>query len=301
MKTSVALCTYNGEKYLSRQLDSILYQTVAVDEIIWCDDSSSDKTWEIAEKYKEKHPSVFKIFRNEKNLGYVGNFEKALSLCNGEIVFLCDQDDIWEKNKVEAVQLKFKNNHKVNVVVHNLELLENDKRYNYWETIKFNSKIENHQLFERLIDKGNIFPGMSMALKNKYLKTLLPLKKINHIIIHDQEIIIKATHDNCVYLIQETLGTYRLHENQSIGLKNFKKIKTDITDHDVYLKFKNIETVDRMIEKLSLHSNTKIFYLQTCNKILKDYLNQFHFFEKIYQLLRLKYIYKIKKISIPEK
>ena len=87
MKTSVALCTFNGEKYLRKQLDSILEQTVAVDEIVVCDDLSTDATLSILNQYKETFPNIFKIHANEKNLRSVKNFEKAISLCENEIVF----------------------------------------------------------------------------------------------------------------------------------------------------------------------------------------------------------------------
>jgi glycosyltransferase involved in cell wall biosynthesis len=97
---SVAICTYNGEKFLKQQLDSILLQTVCVNEIIICDDISTDSTIEILEAYQNKYPSLIKIFRNEKTLMTVKNFEKAITLTTGDIIFLADQDDIWCLNKV---------------------------------------------------------------------------------------------------------------------------------------------------------------------------------------------------------
>lgn len=99
MKTSVALCTYNGEKYIKEQLDSILNQTKKVDEIIVCDDCSSDKTVEILNHYSSTNPGLFKIYINEQNLRSVKNFEKAITLCTGDIIFLSDQDDFWVNEK----------------------------------------------------------------------------------------------------------------------------------------------------------------------------------------------------------
>ena len=101
-KISVALCTYNGEKYLHQQIDSILNQTVPVHEIVVCDDGSNDQTSKILTQYQTKFPEVFKIHFNTENLRSVKNFEKAISLCTGDIIFLSDQDDIWEENKVEV-------------------------------------------------------------------------------------------------------------------------------------------------------------------------------------------------------
>ena len=104
MTKSVALCTYNGEKYLKEQLDSILSQEIPVDEIVICDDCSTDETTLIIKEYESQFPNVFCVFINAENLGYVRNFEKALSFCTGEIIFLCDQDDLWRKDKTQKIR-----------------------------------------------------------------------------------------------------------------------------------------------------------------------------------------------------
>jgi len=95
---SVALCTYNGEKYIKAQLDSILKQTYEALEIIICDDRSSDTTLEILRSYED---SRIKIHENKTNLGLELNFLNAISLCQGEYISLSDQDDVWAKNKIE--------------------------------------------------------------------------------------------------------------------------------------------------------------------------------------------------------
>ena len=101
MKISVALCTYNGEKFLKKQIDSILSQTIKVDEIVVCDDRSQDGTHDILNGYQSQYPDVFRVFINDENLRSVKNFEKAISKCTGDLIFLSDQDDIWIPEKVE--------------------------------------------------------------------------------------------------------------------------------------------------------------------------------------------------------
>jgi glycosyltransferase involved in cell wall biosynthesis len=96
---SIALCTYNGEKYLIEQLDTLVNQTYPKLEIIVVDDCSSDKTITILNDYLSKFPFI-KLYQNEQNLGYIKNFEKAISLCNGELIALADQDDVWDLNKL---------------------------------------------------------------------------------------------------------------------------------------------------------------------------------------------------------
>ena len=91
---SVALCTYNGERFLQEQLDSIAMQTWTPDEVVVGDDGSSDSTLEILERWKQSVPFSVRIERNERNLGFAKNFESTLSRCTGDVVFLCDQDDV---------------------------------------------------------------------------------------------------------------------------------------------------------------------------------------------------------------
>ncbi len=99
----IAMTTYNGEKYLKEQIDSILNQTVSDFELIVCDDVSSDSTMDILNDYAEKDDRVH-VFRNEENLGFLKNFEKAIRICldrGAEYVALSDQDDVWMPTKID--------------------------------------------------------------------------------------------------------------------------------------------------------------------------------------------------------
>lgn len=99
---SIAFCTYNGAAYLQEQLASVLEQTYSHLEIIIVDDCSTDDTWEILKQYESRDNRV-KIFRNSKQLGINKNFEQAVLKASGEFVAFCDQDDVWEKNKIEVL------------------------------------------------------------------------------------------------------------------------------------------------------------------------------------------------------
>lgn len=105
MKTSVVMATYNGAKYIVEQLDSILNQTRSVDEVIICDDVSSDETVSIVRQYinEKKLNSNWKLYVNEKNLGFADNFNRAVNLADGEYIFFSDQDDIWDKDKIRIM------------------------------------------------------------------------------------------------------------------------------------------------------------------------------------------------------
>ncbi len=105
MKISVAMAVYNGEKYLIEQLDSIREQTRRVDEVIICDDRSNDASAEIIEGYIQQYKlgDSWSFCVNEENLGYATNFITALQKTSGDIVFFCDQDDIWILDRVEKM------------------------------------------------------------------------------------------------------------------------------------------------------------------------------------------------------
>jgi glycosyltransferase involved in cell wall biosynthesis len=103
LRVSVVLATYNGENFLQDQLVSIADQTRTPDELIVCDDCSADSTIEILEQFKRIAPFDVQIYRNPENIGYARNFEQAIGLATGDFVFLCDQDDFWNENKISTM------------------------------------------------------------------------------------------------------------------------------------------------------------------------------------------------------
>lgn len=116
---SIAMCTYNGAGFLQQQLDSLINQTYRPDEIIICDDCSQDHSVQIALNFARQNPDIdIKVIQNLKNLGYVKNFEKAISLCTQDIIFLCDQDDLWEPIKIETVVAVFDAEPDVGLALH---------------------------------------------------------------------------------------------------------------------------------------------------------------------------------------
>ncbi len=96
---SIALCTYNGERYLRSQLESLLHQEHAELEVVAVDDGSSDGTVAILEEHARRDPRV-RVHRNPENLGHRRNFDRALGLCRGELIAPCDQDDVWRPEKL---------------------------------------------------------------------------------------------------------------------------------------------------------------------------------------------------------
>src|SRR5258708_26884212 len=104
---SVAMCTYNGAKFVQEQLRSIVAQSAPVQEIIICDDGSADESCAIVDAFSREHPGIIRLYRNSTRLGYSQNFAQAISLCRGDIIFLSDQDDSWLPARVERIAALF--------------------------------------------------------------------------------------------------------------------------------------------------------------------------------------------------
>ena len=125
---SIALCTYNGERFLQEQLDSLAAQTRLPDEVVVGDDGSSDDTLSILQAWSETAPFPVRIVVNAKNLGYARNFESTLQRCQGKIVFLSDQDDIWLPDKIETMVQRFQESDQIQAVFCNASLVDQNRQ-----------------------------------------------------------------------------------------------------------------------------------------------------------------------------
>jgi len=124
MKISIAMATYNGARFLKEQLESFSTQTRLPDELIVCDDMSSDETVYVVSKFAKTALFDVVLVVNERNLGYTKNFEKAISLCAGDLIFISDQDDVWFANKLEHIEKIFINDPSVLVVLNDQEITD---------------------------------------------------------------------------------------------------------------------------------------------------------------------------------
>ena len=223
MKTSVVMAVYNGEKYIKYQLDSIMAQTKLPDEIIVCDDNSTDNTIKVVKEcmaYAEEKGIEYKIIRNDVNKGYIENFRYAMSLSSGDILFLCDQDDIWEVNKVESLCACFENNKEVQLVASTLRFIDSNGDLIKKEYMPYGFVAEKDALvridFDKILEK-NFFPGCSMAVDRKVVEKYLSIK-MEEKISHDWSIALIAAADNGFFWYNRILLNYRIHENNTLGL-----------------------------------------------------------------------------------
>lgn len=123
---SVALCTYNGERFLQEQLDSIAMQTRLPDEVVVGDDNSTDSTVEIIERWSKNVSIPVRIYKNTQNLGFAQNFSQTMLRCTGDVIFPCDQDDVWKPEKVEIMSRFLIDNPSCGIVFSGRSLIDSD-------------------------------------------------------------------------------------------------------------------------------------------------------------------------------
>jgi glycosyltransferase involved in cell wall biosynthesis len=218
---SVCIATYNGSQYIEEQLYSILPQISNNDEIIISDDHSTDNTIELIQRIQDKR---IKIVFNQKEKGYTSNFENVLTHATGDYIFLCDQDDIWEPDKIKYC---IKQLQSYDFIVSDATLIN-----------KNGIKIADSFFEKRIVYKsfiGNLYKfgylGCCMAFKKKILEKALPFPKDHQLCTHDNWLFLISKVFYKTLITSEKLIKYRRHTNNTSegGLTNnttiFFKIK----------------------------------------------------------------------------
>lgn len=206
---SIALCTYNGEKYLVEQLDSIVNQTYPYIELVIVDDGSTDRTLAIIENYINRFP--IRLFKNERNLGYVKNFEKACSLCRGEYIALCDQDDIWQPEKIAAL-VEIADKH---ILVYADSQLIDEQGKSLLQTVKgLKNFVEGNNSLPFLFH--NCVSGHAILFKKELLTYALPFPAS---IYHDQWLAYVASTIGTISYSSAPLVKYRQHPQSMTDIR----------------------------------------------------------------------------------
>ena len=213
---SVCVASYNGAMYIEKQLHSILDQLQSNDEVIIVDDCSFDDTVNIIESFKD---SRIKLFKNTKNIGVVGTFNKALKNTNGDIIFLSDQDDEWLDNKVSFIKNFFISND-IDMVVHDAKIMQGG-------TIVTNSLFgqigSSSGLFKNIY--SNSYTGCCMAFRRTILRKILPIPNKKGI-FHDAWIgILAKFYKFKVIFIATPLIVYNRHETNVSTMKRRSILK----------------------------------------------------------------------------
>ncbi len=211
---SIAMTTFNGEKYLKEQIDSILNQTYKDFELIICDDCSTDNTQNILKEYEKKDNRIHLYF-NSNNLGFKKNFEKAISFCKGEYIAFSDQDDVWEDWKLQESIDAIGN--KMLLSTDSLLVDENLKSLN--RTFKGNLGIKKVCLDQEFLLKSLIhhsfIQGTTILANSNFIKKYLPIP--DDCIYHDLYFAICAALNNSITYLDKPSVRYRQHSDNIIG------------------------------------------------------------------------------------
>lgn len=229
-KISIALCTYNGAKFLREQLESYTGQTRLPDELVICDDFSSDETLQIIENFAQKAPFDVRFFSNEQNLGVIKNFEKAVGLCNGDIIFLSDQDDVWMPEKIALTLEEFNKSSDIGMVFSDTELVDENLESLglYLSDIIFTEKIrdlDNSKKFFKELLKRNYITGAALAFRSDFREKILPFPEDISEMIHDGWIAFVLYLSAKYSFIEKPLIKYRQHSYQHLGLATENPLK----------------------------------------------------------------------------
>ncbi|RYE14806.1 MAG: glycosyltransferase [Rickettsiales bacterium] len=239
---SIAVCTFNGEKYIHEQLNSLINQDYLHKEIIIIDDNSDDDTFNILLKYQSKYPFI-KVYQNEQNLGYIKNFEKSILFCKGDYITISDQDDIWDRSKLSTLQSNICNEDIM--IYHDSAIIdENGKSLHksLSEAIGYISGTANKNLL-----LNNCVAGHAMMFKKLLLGHIFPIPltiPYDHWIAYISLTIgrVRYLKQNLVSYRQHTSSvTYTLHSKDNGG--NVKKVnKFDDKKASDILRIKHLKT-----------------------------------------------------------
>lgn len=205
MKISIALTTYNGERFLQAQLESFASQSMLPDELVVCDDGSTDKSIEIVDRFAKKAPFEVAIHRNSSNLGFTKNFAKALSLCTGDLVFTSDQDDVWFEEKIATVVRAFQTCPGMMLVVHDAELVD--------ENLVSRGATKLGQTLAGYGSSDHLIAGALTAARREFVDLALPIP--DGIVGHDVWMHLLARHLQVRLVVDLPLQLMRRHSSNT--------------------------------------------------------------------------------------
>jgi glycosyltransferase involved in cell wall biosynthesis len=229
---SVALCTYNGEKYIKEQLESIIGQSYKNLEIIIVDDASTDETFDIISTYA-KSDSRIKCYRNEANLGFNRNFEKAVTLTSGDYIAISDQDDVWLPNKLQLLLDHIGSNW---LIFSNSSYRGNSKQGLLLNDFKLPADYKGILL-------RNYVTGHTALLRREFLNYALPFPQKGY---YDWWMGFVALYHNKITFYDEVLTYYRIH-SESV-------IKKQLEFGKAVVEYENITT---MLNAFVMYKNLK--------------------------------------------
>lgn len=221
-RISIALCSFNGGRFIAEQLASIASQTLPPSEVVVCDDGSTDDTISCVESFAQSAPFPVRVERHASPLGIAANFSRAIELCSGDVIALSDQDDVWEPSKLEHIAAAFVANGRLGLVLSDATAIDSagkDLHYRLWDAIvppftRAERRLARHgRLFDVLL-RHYVATGATLAFAARYRDLILPIPGFA---LHDSWIATLIAAVAHSVIIDEPLVRYRQHASQAQG------------------------------------------------------------------------------------
>ena len=220
MQFSVAMCTYNGIRYLGEQLESLVTQHRLPNELVVCDDGSTDGTVKLLEQFAQQAPFHVRVIQNPRNLGYSRNFAKAIRLCEGDVIALADQDDVWRPEKLNRLDLIFQREPGIEGVFSDGDIIDERSRptgTTLWQSFRFGRSDQKRFRTGEAVDallRRNVVTGMAFAVRRSAFDLLSDMPASW---IHDGWLAMMVAIRSGLYACPERLVGYRVHHEQQFG------------------------------------------------------------------------------------
>ena len=273
------MCTYNGARFLEEQLTSLVAQSRRPDEVVVCDDGSTDASVALLRTFAAEAPFSVLVHENQDRLGSTKNFERAIGLCTGELIYLCDQDDIWDSEKIGLTENRFIANPNVSLVFTNAEVVDDNAKplgYTLWERLRIDKELQTRLRTSRALEvllERPIVTGATMAFPSRFRDLVIPIPG-DISLIHDGWIALMLSLVGPFNLIDRPLLKYRQHQAQQLGVPNITRPASILANANRRNDFEpEIRKLEAVCERLQSHEHR---YESQHAEILRDRLNHLH-------------------------
>lgn len=264
MKTSVVLCCYNGENYIEEQLDSLRLQTRVPDEVCIIDDCSKDGTVDKVQAYIKKYQlKHWFLIKNVQNKGWKQNFIEGMLQASGDIIFPCDQDDIWDKMKIEKMSNIMENDPRVLVLAANYTTYYEGEKYRKVSNL-FTKSMKFDERYEKIIPGNKALyiyrPGCVMATRKSLVELAVKYKFADY--PHDALLWRTALFLDGLYIFNYSSIMFRRHNSNASDAKRHKR-SDKLNDIIYYIK------VAECLKKMIRDNGDEIYKLQLLDRIIQ--------------------------------
>lgn len=225
LRIAVVLCTYNGERFLAEQLRSLLAQHRRPDQLVIVDDASGDRSWTMLEAFRDEAERAgieVALRRNPANLGYVRNFEYALALARADLLFLCDQDDVWHPGKIERMEREFQQRPGLCLLHTDARLVDDGGRdldcglFEALEVTGAELALLHAKAGFNVLLRRNVVTGATAAFRSELLQRARPFPREW---VHDEWLAVVCAVGDEIDCLEDKLIDYRQHSGNEIGVR----------------------------------------------------------------------------------